>query len=163
MRREACSEDGYIIDQRAVDDVRYGKFFSDYNGCGWIACYNLLKIMERERPADAVCRALEKGSLFRGLLGTGPFRIRRYLRRQGLRVRTAVSKKRAARIAPAFLGGMLLYRHAGGYHFAAFANLGGGQFRFYNAICGHRCHDRSMQAFLAQENKAALVLCYFVY
>ena len=163
MRNEACSEDGYIIDQRLVDDVPYGKFHSDYNGCGWIASYNLLRCMGRDISVDEVCRALEKGSLFRGLLGTGPFRIRRYLKKSGLHVKTVLSKKKAAALAPAFLCGMMLYRHSAGYHFVAFSNQGGGLMRFYNAICGKRNHDKSMQAFLSQENKAFALLCYFVY
>ena len=78
---EALSPDGYIIDQGRMSGVRYGRFGSDYNGCGWIAAYNLLrrcgKDMSPEQTRDALGKKLRLGGRF----GTFPLALRKFLRR----------------------------------------------------------------------------------
>ncbi|MBP3701639.1 MAG: hypothetical protein J6I64_07100, partial [Lachnospiraceae bacterium] len=41
----AYSRDGYLIHQGRLAGVRYGRKTSKDTGCGWIACYNVLKYM----------------------------------------------------------------------------------------------------------------------
>ena len=38
---DGISPDGYIVDQDCFSSVRYRTMRADWNGCGWIAAYNL--------------------------------------------------------------------------------------------------------------------------
>ena len=53
LRPEALSADGFIIDQRKTDNIPFGAVTSDRNGCGWIACYNLLRALGRDPDPEA--------------------------------------------------------------------------------------------------------------
>lgn len=160
--RAAYSPDGYIVDQARVTDVRYGCRASSRNGCGWIAAYNFLRSMGDPVPYDEIVRALARHSLFRGLLGTSPLRVRRYLLRRGYEVQSVLGRKKAAEAAGCARAGILVYRHGGGWHFAAFERRGNGLLRFYNAIAGACAHDRAMEAFLREQNRARIVLLLYV-
>ena len=154
----AVSKDGYIISQYKTDNVPYGCRTSNRHGCGWIAAYNFFRIVGDPRPVDELTSALIKRSLFRGRLGTSPFRLRRYLRRQGHQTRLSLTKKKAAERAGIARAGILLYRHKGGWHFVAFESAGGaGRLRFYNASQGEERHYSTMERFLKKENLAPLV------
>lgn len=161
MERErektAFAQSGQIVDQRRMAKVRYGLRTSDVNGCGWIAVYNFLRCMGSRVPPDGVAGALSKHSLFRGLLGTSPFRIRRYLRRHGYALRNAFGTKKAADRAADARAGILLYRHSGGWHFVAFVRADDTQMHFYNAIAGAPNHLETMESFLKRQNLAKFV------
>ena len=73
------SQDGYIIDQARVTDIRYGALTSDINGCGWIAEFNFLKRMGKPVDEKTIADELIRHTLFRGLVGTDIFRLRRHL------------------------------------------------------------------------------------
>lgn len=80
MNRSALSRDGYIIDQRCLNLIRYGRCGSHYNGCGWIAAYNLLHCCGIDLSPESVCRALEKSLRFGGKFGTFPCALLKFLR-----------------------------------------------------------------------------------
>ncbi len=155
--RAAYSPEGYIVDQARITDVPYGCRPSSQNGCGWIGVFNLLKALGTPVPYQEVVEALAKRSLFRGRFGTSPWRIHRYLKKQGWAMRWALGKKRAIAASERADAGILIYRHSGGWHFVAFQRRESGLFRFYNAVAGAYEHDRTMEDFLKEQNRAKIV------
>lgn len=119
------SVDGYAVEQACAQHLRYGRFGSHYNGCGWMAAYNLLHALGRTPNADTVRADLARGLWFGGKLGTGPFRLARYLRTQGVQVHLTLLRSTAFRRTQTCSAGMLLYRNGagGGAHYVAFAPL----------------------------------------
>lgn len=53
---------------------------SSFNGCGWIAAYNALRLLERPLPPWEIIDALEPGVVLRGYLGLSPFALRRFFK-----------------------------------------------------------------------------------
>lgn len=159
--RTAYSAEGFLVDQARITDVRYGCRTSDRNGCGWIAVYNLLRCLNDDADYSEIVAALARHSLFCGLFGTSPFRIRRYLKRRGHDTLTVFGKGRTAEIGECARAGILMYRHSGGWHFVAFAQAGDGVLRFYNAVAGQAC-ERTMERFLAEQNRAPIVWALYI-
>lgn len=158
----AFSPDGYIIAQGKATSVPYGRFTSNWNGCGWIAAYNLLKITGRAEDWRLVSRALARGLTAEGALGTGPLRLARYLRGKGLRLETATSRIGAARLARFGSSGILLYATKEGPHYVAFADAKLGRHRFFNAEEGNSNHISTMAGFLKKEAKLPFVYLMLV-
>ena len=104
---EALSPDGYIIDQGRMRGVRYGRFGSDYNGCGWIAAYNLLRRCGKELSPEQTWDALGKKLRLGGRFGTLPLALRKFLRRYLPVSLKLCGKRRFARLAAS--PGILLY------------------------------------------------------
>ena len=50
------TRDGFIFDQSRLEGMPYGRFRSSWNGCGWIAAYNLL----RSQGIDASCDEIRR-------------------------------------------------------------------------------------------------------
>ena len=159
-QREAFSDDGYVINQHKLEDVPYGLRTSRESGCGWIAAFNFLHAMGREVRWPYIHAALSGGGIGRGMLGTGPFRLYRFLKRQEFPALTyVIGRKKALRLAMDDLrAGVLLYRHATGLHYVAFADAGAGQFRFFNAMPGSTRHIETMESFLNTHTKAWPIL-----
>ncbi len=160
INREAFSDDGYLINQHKLEDVPYGLRTSKESGCGWIAAYNFLRAMGRDTHWPYIHAALSGRGIGRGMLGTGPFRLYRFLKRQEFPALTYVfGRKKALRLTMDGLrAGMLLYRHRTGLHYVAFADAGAGQFRFFNAIPGQERHIESMESFLRTHTKVWPIL-----
>lgn len=148
---KALSADGYLIDQRHTQNIRYGRLSSDYNGCGWMAAFNLLKAAGKEVPALQVRDALERGLVFKGWLGTGPLHLRRYLKSCGCKLTANFRTKTAVVAAATCKAGIVYYVEGREPHYVAFYPAAGGQLRFLNAISGKQRHLSSMAAFLARK------------
>ncbi|MEG1524170.1 MAG: hypothetical protein RRZ24_02060 [Clostridia bacterium] len=161
QNKAAYTDDGYIVNQACLHDVRYGCRTSDCNGCGWIAAYNFLRSLADDAPEEEVARALSSHALFRGLLGTSPFRLRRYLKRRGYAIHSYIGPKKVVWAAETARAGILLYRHSSGWHFVAFVRVDArGGLRFFNASPGNAQHILSMQTFLTVCNRTPL--CYLL-
>lgn len=148
MRSEAFSADGYIIDQSKTDDVPYGVFPSSYNGCGWIAVFNLYKATGNPQPPLSVRDALIAGSPFSGRLGTGPRRLARFLRDSGFSITTALRRKKVIQLAPQSAAGILFYIPKDGPHYTCYVRQPNGLLRFLNAIEGEEAHISTMEELL---------------
>ena len=61
----------YSQSQSDVKKIRYGKFTSAYNGCGWIAVYNALVTLGKKCSKESVAQQMAQGLNLGGLLGTG--------------------------------------------------------------------------------------------
>ena len=150
MNPSAFSPDGYIIDQRYTDAAKYGARTSDKNGCGWIAAYNFLHAVGEEDDWHPVATDMGRGSLFFCALGTSPFRLLRYLKRRGYRLKQARGKNASIKLAEQSGAGILFYRHSRGLHFVTFTREEDGRLRFFNAILGNARHVTGMRAFLRE-------------
>lgn len=159
MKNKALSRDGFIIDQRELGDEPYGACASDYNGCGWIALFNFLRLIGRPLPPDAIKKALLSRSLLSGRLGTSPFAVQRFLKSSGIPARFAAGKKKAVRASLSARAGVLFYLHSRGLHYVAFAS-DGDTLRFFNAISGKEDHRTDMAGFLKAHALPLLVCCW---
>ena len=154
------SKDGYIIDQARVTDIRYGALTSDINGCGWIAAYNFLKRMGQTVDGKTIADELIRYTLFRGLVGTDLFRLRRYFRRHGYRMPIQWHWNKKARLPEGTSAGVIWYCHKDGFHFVTFyaddaiapKEDGEARFRFLNGHAGKESHIDTMRGFLTQNN-----------
>jgi hypothetical protein len=157
LKPAALSEDGYIIHQGRTGNIPYGPVKSSLNGCGWIAAYNLLKALGRPLPRpEALSRQLARGTPLRGVAGTSPRRLRRFLQAQGIPLAAAFSR----RLAPAFArhakAGIVYYLDGHEPHLVAFKAATGGRLRFFNVEYGDACHLLTMDAFIKQYAKFPL-------
>ena len=160
IERTPYSADGYIVDQARLTTVKYGVMTSDINGCGWIAAYNLLKHFEQEHEEQALANELIRHSIFRGLMGTDLFRLRRFVKRHGYRMPIVFRWNKNARLPEGTSAGIIYYCHKDGFHFVTFYAdeslppdaLGEARFRFLNGIGGKGNHFDTMQNFLTTHN-----------
>ncbi len=143
----AFSADGYIIDQGKTGALAYGRFPSNYNGCGWIAAYNFFLAVGRPQPPEQTCAELAAGSPFRCALGTGPRRLRGFLAAKGFATGAATRRKKALALARKAEAGILLYLDGAEPHLVAFAEAGQGRFRFFNALPGEARHLSTLADF----------------
>lgn len=153
MHPSAFSPDGYIIDQRHTKAAKYGVRTSDRNGCGWIAAYNFLRAVGEADDWQQIVKDMRRGSPFLCALGTGPFRLKRYLRRRGYTLTLARGRDAAIKLAEASGAGILFYLHSHGLHFVAFTREADDQFRFFNAVLGDANHVMGMGEFLDKHAK----------
>ena len=158
--RTPYSKDGYIIDQAKLTGIRYGVFTSDVNGCGWIAAYNFLKRMGLNVNEKAIADELIRRTVFRGLVGTDLFRLRRFLKKRGYRMPLKLRWNKKARLPEGTSAGIIWYCHKDGFHFVSFyadgsispEEDGEARFRFLNGLAGHESHLDTMTGFLSRQN-----------
>ena len=159
LKPEALSSDGFIIDQRKTDNISFGAVTSDRNGCGWIACYNLLRALGRDPDPEAIVRRLEKTLLLRGYLGLHLFALLRELQRnQHLPLEFALRPFHAQQISQTASAGIVMYFAGRRNHFAAFRREENGNLRFFGAIPGLAGEVISMAEFYWNHVKFPLAL-----
>ena len=155
------TREGFIVDQAKLTGVPYGRRTSDYNGCGWIAVYNFLRVHGIDAPVPALTRRMARHSLLRARLGTSPLRVKRMLRRFGFPTRFRLCKRGEPAPLAGAESGVVLYRHATGWHFVAFRQTDEpGKWHFYNALPGNEAHRETMEAFLAKNAKRPYALLF---
>lgn len=155
MQQNVFTPDGYIVNQSAMR-APYGKHSSAYNGCGWIAAYNALRACGLPLTWEQVRNGLQDGLWLGGALGTGAFRLARYLRKNGLTVRVTLAT-RAARPKKCYTAGIVCYAVGKGLHYVAFVPQAQ-HCRFFNAHAGDMAHVESLEDFLRANAKPPLCL-----
>lgn len=159
IKETALSRDGYIINQNNIDNIPYGSYTSNYNGCGWMACYNLCKYLEVDFKASNVIRFLEKYLWCNGAWGTNIIGVRKFMQSLGLNVKTLVGKKAITKYAPKF--GILFYFHGKGCHYVFFYKYDTSKYRFLNV--SKRDYDlRSLSKMLDDEVKCSACTAFVV-
>lgn len=144
MLKDSFSSDGCIVRLSQITDVKYGRYPSAKNGCGWIAAYNLLRLSGREADPRAVARSLEKTLLFGGRLGTSFAPLAVYVAAKGLRPMLCFTRRTTKARAERSCCGILLCRAKKYAHYVAYSN-DGGRFTFYNTDI----NKKTMAEFLA--------------
>ena len=126
---------GFIFSQRnrAIAEMRYGKKPMWYNGCGIIAVYNALLLLGERPDFRVVTEYYEKhGKWFWGLLGTKPWKLGSYVKKQGYKLKLTSPKKADNGI---YL--ITVWNKRPGMHFMALNKTDNG-LQVYN---GYRRHD----------------------
>ena len=138
-----CAADSkrYLVDQHMLDAYRMGKVTSENAGCGWVACYNALRLLGRPQTAARTILELETAFAFGGRRGTRTVQLAPYFIKKGFSVGFSVTKSAAVKNAKACPASILYYirgdlRTA---HFVAFrptqaAKGGDSLFCWYNAL-----------------------------
>lgn len=144
-------EEGFIINQGMMKDIPFGWFDTKAKGCGWIAAYNLLKMLGKETEMARCAKELEKGAFLGELMGENYFKLFAWLKKQGLDVSMSFPTNRSAlkKIAASPCG-IILYNHARGAHYVTYRNLGKGNIQIYNAVYGKRSHVMNSAEFIRQ-------------
>lgn len=139
MDERAFSEDGYIKDQDYTGELQYGRWPSNYNGCGWIAAFNLVHALGLPDPAEEVFRGMLDILLYEGRRGTPTVTVARYFRERKIRLRRCYGK------APLFLKllaekkvskGILRYEEGLVPHYITFIRTAEEKYRFLNTVDG---------------------------
>ena len=154
--RPGFSADGYIIDQDHFTDYIYRGMTSNYNGCGWIAAYDLLRAQGIDVDFETVHSQMN--AMFpRQIPGPTPVRkLRRYLARHGV-YRLVVGKKAAMEASRAAPAGILRYWEVNTPHFVPFIRQENGLYRFFNVNDGMEDFCCPMEDFFRRHCHRGLV------
>ncbi len=158
LKSEALSPDGFIIDQRQTNNINFGHTSSERNGCGWIACYNFLKALDREPDPESLLWQLERTLLGNGTLGLNFFSLVHILKKQNLPLHFALRPFHAQMLSETAHAGIILYYNGKRNHFAAFRRESNGKLRFFGVVPGKAYHEASMAEFFWYYVKFPLTL-----
>lgn len=157
FRSRAFSKDGFIENQNALA-LRCGARSAAYCGCGFVAAYNLLSTAGKAPQIPVLISEFEHGLVLKGVLGTSPLFMRRFLRRNFSSVKTYLSPRRFLKSAPR--RGVIFYmRRDFSAHYAAFTASSDGLFRFYNYRGAGFCQP---PADFFSEKDRRLFICFAV-
>lgn len=120
VNTEKFSTDGYIIDQDLFTDSPYRTCTSDYNGCGWIAAYNLRHALGQDVYYDDVRSEMDEMHEER-VPGPTLMRVmRQYLKKYVPQYKETVGKEEATEAAAHARAGIFRYTEGEIPHFIAF-------------------------------------------
>ena len=159
IKETALSKDGYIINQNNTNNIPYGNNISSYNGCGWIACYNLCKYLKRDMDISEVIKFLEKYLWCNGSFGTSLNGVHKFMQSLGLSVKMLVGKKAIANSSPRF--GIIFYFHGKGCHYVFFYKYDSLKYRFLN-VSKKDIDLRSLSKMLDDEVKCGTCTAFVV-
>jgi hypothetical protein len=159
---------GMIIDQGKMNEYKYGNDTSENNGCGWIATYNVLQVLENPQEAEDIIRSYEKnGVLLGGTLGTNPYGIGKLFEDFGYQVDYTVTSFTPEKVS-GLLGGVkssfnddfsgdvniVVYaRNNWSAHYVTFVDAGDGKYQFYNDRYGGKEDIRTYEEFVKENNE----------
>ncbi|MDD3339279.1 MAG: hypothetical protein PHS82_10540 [Lachnospiraceae bacterium] len=137
MSTQAFSTDGYIIDQRFTTDYPYGRFDSSYNGCGWIAAFNLLRALDYKVTAQEINQEMTSILPHRGMLGTTRKMLMEYLTARSIPFTLVQGRNKIIKETRRSHAGILRYiDNERTPHLVAYLRAAENQFRFFNSIEG---------------------------
>lgn len=128
------SDDGYIINQDLMEgnQYQYRGCPSSYNGCGWIAAYNLLHANNINIYFDTVRLELDKIHSNNGW-PTPEDMLEEYIKRKGLSPEKVTTDTISIiDIANKYNSGIFQYNEDGTPHYVAFVKTSPNIFRFFN-------------------------------
>ena len=129
--RDGFSQDGYITDQDYLTAYKYRGMPSSWNGCGWVAAYDLRHAQGHDVDFEAVYRDMNALFPFQIPGPTPVWKLRLYLARHG-KYRLAVGKKASMAAAAQAAAGILRYWEKETPHFVPFVRQTDGRYRFFN-------------------------------
>ena len=130
------SPDGYIIDQDCFFDFRYRTIPANFNGCGWIAAYNLRRFLGHAVNYDEVRQELDAMHFLRIPGPTLMCVMRKYLSRHVPQYKETVGREAAAAAVWQSRAGIFRYREGHEPHFASYLHLAEDEYRFFNLADG---------------------------
>ena len=160
--REGFTEDGYICDQEKLTDYPYRTTTSNYNGCGWIACFNVLKYLGRAPEAADVCSTMDHMHRLRFPGPTTMRVVRKYLGSQGVSFTEVRGRKACAAAAEIAQAGIFMYFEERIPHYVAFVSTGDGRFRCFNVNDDMWDFESGMGDFAAKHFRGGIVHLFAV-
>ena len=145
------SADGYLIDQNYTGACKYGHFTSDFNGCGWIAMFNLLKAAGKQTTVEQVHSGLAAILPYAGFLGTPLRTMRKYLAQQNISYTEIKGKQKISAAIAAYDCGILRFLRKKELHFVAFTRIDDHRLRFFNVYDGKEDYICTLEEFLADK------------
>lgn len=156
------SPDGYITDQDCFSTFRYRTIPANYNGCGWIAAYNLLKFLGHETGYDEVRRELDEMHFLQVPGPTLMCVMRKYLKKHVPEVRETVGREAALETARESRAGIFRYREGIEPHFVSYIRQGENSFRFFNMTDGLEDSVMPMEQFIKEHCAPGTVIVFTV-
>ena len=147
------STDGYIIDQSKMGNIPYGRFKSDWNGCGWMAVYNVLHSFGIDADCRQLAAQMSRELHFGGMFGTPVKNLIRYFQRCGLSPELVYGKENVIASCRSAKAGVLRYFDGEYDHYVSFICCENEKFRFFNADEGNESHVETMNAFISARSK----------
>ncbi len=141
---DSCfDEEGYLINQGIMKDIPFGLKDTSETGCGWIACWNLMKMLHMDVTMEEASEGLSHYNLTGGLFGQDIAGILLWLKKQSVPYSVSIGsqEKVAAAISKSNCG-ILLYRHKTAAHYTAFCRRSPFRVQFYNAVYGQRIVEK---------------------
>jgi hypothetical protein len=129
---DGISADGYIIDQDCFSSVRYRTIPANFNGCGWVAAYNLRHFLGHDVVWDDVRREMDTMHTLRAPGPTLMRIMREYLGKYVPDCRETVGREESIRTAAESRAGIFRYTEGNVPHFIAYIRQEDGLFRFFN-------------------------------
>ncbi|MGN1388900.1 MAG: hypothetical protein ACI4WR_04580, partial [Bulleidia sp.] len=141
---DSCfDEEGYLIYQGRMKEIPFGLRDTSETGCGWIACWNLMKMLHQDVTMEEACKGLSRYNLTGGLFGQDFAGIVFWLKKHGVQCSLAIgTQENVAAAMQKGNCGILLYRHKTAAHYTAFRRRSPFRFQFYNAVYGQRIVER---------------------
>ncbi|MCL1816420.1 MAG: hypothetical protein FWG43_02305, partial [Clostridiales bacterium] len=156
---------GFIHDQNSGDasTLKMGKYTGDYNGCGWIATYNVGVIMgENFQPADIIkYYDSHGGALVDGAFGANPLAINMYLNEQGINAKLNNLPGKVDSQIKDSKTSILMYLHENGGHYITIEYVNGMYYAYNNDTSRYPASPEpipSIDAWLKEDNLTALFL-----
>lgn len=153
----AFDNNGYIINQLFLNNIKCGSYPSSKNGCGWVAIFNIMKILNDEKPYTEILTDLTPYICFKGRLGIRLKTIEKYLTKHNYKFKKALFKSKFESLAKDSVGGIIYYGTATSYHYTTYKNLGNGNFHFLNSVYGRYDDIMTMQEFFEKRVKQPIM------
>ena len=161
--KDRCfDKEGYIIDQGAIHDIRFGVRSTQENGCGWIAAYNFFKLNGKEKTMQDIVKGLTRFG-FGELHGENFLNLFLFLKRGNFPVRITFGKKSAIERMRNSSSGILLYStRLTSAHYVCYKKTDDGRCRFYNAVYGKANDVCDPETFIKQNLKGFSVILIYI-
>ncbi len=156
------SQDGYIIDQDCFSDFKYRTIPANFNGCGWIAAYNLRLFLGHSASYDEVRREMDEMHFLRVPGPTLMCVMRKYLKKHVPEVSETVGREDALNAAKESRAGIFRYREGLEPHFVSYIRKGGNSFRFFNMADGLEDCVLPMEQFIKEHCAPGTVIVFTV-
>ena len=146
------TDDGYIADQLKTAEMPYGRYRSDWNGCGWIAGYNILKYLNKAPDPEKVCADMSGKVPYGGKRGTPLRQVRSYLKANGVETRLTYWRAPSIEACRNCRCAIIRFFDEDYPHYVAILHHSGDIYRFLNDDGGDN-HLAALDTFFASKVK----------
>ena len=147
-RENFLSKDDYIIAQYAMSAYPYGNVTSNYNGCGWIAAYNLVHGLGLSFTYKEVYEDMIRILPYKGMAGTPTRTLHKYLTIKEITFTKTRGKKSVLECSKNCRAGVIRYMEGFEPHYVAFIKVNEDKFRYLNIKEGKEDIIMTMKEFL---------------
>lgn len=147
-RENFLSKDDYIIAQYLMTTYPYGSVSSNYNGCGWIAAYNLVHGIGLNFPYMDVYEDMLRILPYKGMAGTPTRTLHKYLSSKQISYIKTRGKQAVLKHSKDCKSGIIRYMEGFEPHYVTFIKVDEDRFRYLNIKEGKEDIIMTMEEFL---------------